>query len=112
MAAGTGNPESDVNKLIEINQDLAAYFCKSCGYSSQNKIDVIRHVECKHIVTFFKCRISETIIKAPYNLERHFKTRHSKNNPGVKIKDFVQWHWQNAVVPDPSIVVNINDRII
>ena len=69
-----------------------SYWCNQCGYSAQSKIDVVRHIEARHLDLRLQCKFCAAVLKTKRNLQRHIRNNHVKDSRNLK--DVMAYHFQ------------------
>ena len=72
---------------MEYIDELARWSCVQCGYHSQNRAMVLRHVLAKHLAATFQCIYCSKKFTQDSNRKQHLKKEHNVNLPSKAIRE-------------------------
>lgn len=79
-------PESLINITQNLTTGEKTFQCSMCGYTSNQKGAVKRHIELKHVPkqSVYKCQICDYTSKLRFPLKTHYTTKHSMPEEAAK----------------------------
>ena len=64
----------------ESETGFPTFVCTDCGYSSDRKHNIKRHVESKHVSCSFTCPVCQLPLSCRNSLKQHLAAKHNQHS--------------------------------